>query len=222
MLLNLAQFVLKPSKNCTINSIMDFEIKQLNENHLDVVSDFLLKQNTFLRFDTIIDDDPMKHISTGNKKMFGAFLDNELVSTLGASYSGKDNSYFISSAKTLPKKFNYFNFAKNGLGALWETIIQHSEEMEYYTFYILHNLNRWPTKKIQETGLNDIPSYKRYYGAVHSIIPANTQPVFEMHWNMMGQRTYPSDLVLLIRILKSIHHPSNYYVHNLFEEGETR
>jgi len=198
---------------------MQFEIKKIVEIDINLVTDFIAKQKTFVRT-TGVAENPSKYLSSNTKTIYGAFKNNELVSMLGASFSLTDNSYIIVAMKTVPNKFKYFNMKENGLGLLWEKIISEFEANGYYTFYLLHNRTKWPIQKMGKMWIDNIPSLKKYYGTIHSIIPANTRPKFDMHWRLMGETTWPTDMILEKRALKSLYYPADYKIYNVITEEE--
>lgn len=152
--------------------------------------------------------------------VYGAFENDQLISSCTVRYHRNDNSYKSFNWITRYNQTHLYNPVKNGISGIYQRILDESEAMGYYTWYSINRKNRWPEEKIYERYWNSIPSFKKYFRSIHAIIPANTKPIFEFHWDLMGKMIWPVDLVVKSAVLKPCYFPNGQNLCNIFLKDE--
>lgn len=136
-----------------------------------------------------------------NRILIGAFIDGELVVSCGIYFWEK--LPFCSIMRLVSNGSEHFSFKKieRAYQSLFQFILDEMKIRRRNRFYILSNL-------AHQSGLalltKKVPTiWKEYEMSIEEIISENQTPHFEYVWQMMGDRTWPTKLVLRSGTLKN-------------------
>lgn len=173
-----------------------FDVRTLDDSWMDVFLDLIKKSNTLMgsNIDLINEDVYSGYIGTKNK-IYGAFKDNVLYSTLGIKIWNGMPSWSLTNIKTNRDVCGlYFNIEKNGLSDCMNNAITYAENLNIFTYYNIQNHRKQNISKNIWINCPMISNRYEYY--TDTIIKKNTMPSYDYQRNLMGNRTWPVDIII--------------------------
>lgn len=173
--------------------------RELSAEDYEILKEFLSvsSSKSGIESDTDGAQDQLRQELLGTSQIkrlyFGVFRGPVLVATLSAILWDKMPSATLCGMRTTKGALKGKEILLV-IGLLYKAVMTGIESRGYNKFYLLTTDKRLDVLVYLAKKLPDI--FGRYAIAVEEVVAPNSQPRFEMVWNIMGRRTWPKTLIL--------------------------
>jgi len=184
---------------------MSFEVRYVTEEYDELCDSIVLAQKK------ISGTKPISHEkyleikkSASDLIKIGYFENNKLISWIIVAFrESKMRGKFWVIAGLFTTNFEErFSFARPEFGLIFKRAFEIAEEKGYFQYFycVSEKIERVYERQWKKNpwGFNG-----RYDLITLDIVPANTQPKYELYWKLMGQELKPDNMVIKARILKN-------------------
>ena len=145
---------------------------------------------------------------------WGAFKNKELITAIRAYPLNKISFYCIGSLYIKPGYMNHFSWdpEKNPTINVFKRITEHFESQGKYSFYYTRSIQRWPEKMRRQNRdfFSIADPEKKYIRLIDEIVRANTESAYPFHNFLLGNRTWPIDVMIVQCALKNKYRNHTY------------
>lgn len=133
----------------------------------------------------------------------GYFEDNELISWVIIAFreSKMRGKFWVITGLFTTKLGERFSFSRPEFGLIFKRAFELAEERGYFQYFycVSEKIERVYERQWKKNpwGFNS-----RYELITLDVVPANTQPEYELYWRLMGQEIKPDPIIIKKRILK--------------------
>ena len=128
-----------------------------------------------------------------NHCLLGYREDGELLGTMGSFYWQVFPYYTITGFCLKPGRRAYSYVTNPAQSALWHSTLNLAEDQKRSRFYMLKS-NKWRGKKLVNQWYEHVGTPRGYVLTIDAVILPNTVPKWKAYWNLMAERTWPTEL----------------------------